>query len=43
MRKSDKNQIRSLILGMREVYARGENAMAWTRKKITLEQNLLDI
>lgn len=39
--KSDKDQIRSLILGMREVYARGENAMAWARENITSEQNLL--
>ncbi len=40
--KSDSNQMRTLILGMREAYFRGENAMAWARKHVTSEENILE-
>jgi ubiquinone/menaquinone biosynthesis C-methylase UbiE len=38
---SDTNQIKSLILGMKEAFFRGENAMAWARKNVTSQENIL--
>jgi len=40
--KFDINQMRILILGMREAYFRGENAMAWARENVTTDKNLLE-
>lgn len=39
--KSDLNEISGLILGMREAYARGDNAMAWARANSSRKDNLL--
>lgn len=39
--KSDVNEISSLILGMRDAYTRGDNAMAWARSNSSRKDNLL--
>jgi hypothetical protein len=37
----DKDAISHLVLGMREAYEKGENAMAWARGNVTSQENIL--
>jgi len=41
--RSDKEELRHLIIGMRAAYARGENAMAWARANTTLDNSIVSV